>query len=894
MDLRDSHSPDKASLEGPTSKGHWSEGRDSELQSLVAAFSACRSEHVGRAVVIHGAPGCGSSHIARRLRDELRRRGLVHQWWAGRCTRTAPLPYEPMAGLLRAVPGDAAGWLAEAAAAGGGEAAGVALLAGLARRIRVAAEHEPLVVFIDDVDGADASTARLLLGIVALLDDVRVLVVLAGRSSDDGLAPLDLGPVCSTEIVVRPLDGDETARLVTGAAPELDATAVTAIVQSAGGRPAVALALALAGDNERTLTALLAAIGPTAAVATLACGFADGWITTEELTTTLGLHTMIWNELERRHIVVASDRPSNAPIPASDLWFAAARRAVGPGVRPLAAAIAGLLTHHGPPATTASAWEVAGRRDQASRAWERAAVIAEADLATQTAAAAIRRAIELGNDLTLSRLGRRACELSLAAGDRIEANQLAERILPRLTRNDSVTTIAILLVRYRACLEAGLGDSDRHLDQALEVTVGSCRERIETLVLDALRRVLDDPSAAAQQASIALAQATELGDLSAIASAAGAAGLATAIAGDVQLGLSYFASALDAAARSGDAAVEARIASNRVYVLWRAGRPCDVEQAAAAELERLHVRGLGALGDQLAVGRCSALVLLGRFTEADRAVAAARSMRMAADAAALLDLVDAELALLRGEIARATALVDRVWSSPSGRLREVAPEAWLIGSWLDLARGDQQGAAVKALAGLSECGEADVAMFRLSLAWWRSGGSRGDPVPANLRLPDPVGAESRALEKQIAAHREHTAAAWSAAIAAWEEVPAPAEVLRCRLGAALDTRDLPELDRIAEAATMLGAHGISIEANSAWRASGGRHPPKRSEALLTQREIDVLACVAEGLTSKEISDRLYIGVRTVGSHLERCMGKLAVGTRGAAVHEARRRGFLSA
>ena len=42
---------------------------------------------------------------------------------------------------------------------------------------------------------------------------------------------------------------------------------------------------------------------------------------------------------------------------------------------------------------------------------------------------------------------------------------------------------------------------------------------------------------------------------------------------------------------------------------------------------------------------------------------------------------------------------------------------------------------------------------------------------------------------------------------------------------------------------MLGAHGISIQANSAWRASGGRRPPKRSEALLTQREIDVYRAI---------------------------------------------------
>ena len=55
----------------------------------------------------------------------------------------------------------------------------------------------------------------------------------------------------------------------------------------------------------------------------------------------------------------------------------------------------------------------------------------------------------------------------------------------------------------------------------------------------------------------------------------------------------------------------------------------------------------------------------------------------------------------------------------------------------------------------------------------------------------------------------------------------------------------------------------------------------------------MLVCVGEGLTNKEIAERLYISVRTVGAHLERCMSKLGVGTRGAAVHEARRQGLMT-
>ena len=125
---------------------------------------------------------------------------------------------------------------------------------------------------------------------------------------------------------------------------------------------------------------------------------------------------------------------------------------------------------------------------------------------------------------------RRAGELSLAAGDRLDADQLAERLLPRLARTDETGQLALLLLRYRARLEAGLPDHDAPLDRALALPAPPSREHVEVLVVDSLRRVLDEPLAAAAQAERALAEAEHLGDLASIANAAGAAGLAAAIA----------------------------------------------------------------------------------------------------------------------------------------------------------------------------------------------------------------------------------------------------------------------------------------------------------------------------------------------------------------------------
>ncbi len=889
----------------PESSGRF-HGRDRELDVLVAAVAACRSQHAGRVVVVHGEPGTGASALVRQLRIELGRRRVSHQWWSGRCARRAPLPYEPLAGLLRSVPGDAAAWLGEATAAGGGEAGGLALLAGFARRVRSATDASPLVLVVDDVDGADASTLRLLEGVVPLLDDVPVLVLLAGRSTETGLAPHGLGERCDVELVVTPLDPEQIASVVRDAAPDLDEAGVAAVVDSAGGRPAVAVALAAAGDAERTMASLLTAIDPAAPTAVLAAALADGWIAPTALAEAASIDPALWRTLEQRQVVGRSDRPPAGPVPASDLWVGAARRSLGSRARELAEILAAMLERSAPAAAAAAVWEQAGDDARACIAWERAATEAIDGHAIETAAVALRRAVELGGDGALIRLGRRAGELSLAAGDRVDADHLAGRLLPRLARTDDAGQLGTLLLQYRARLEAGRPDHDAALDQALAIAAVPCREHVEVLVVDALRRVLDEPAAAAAQAERALAEAQVLGDLASIAQAAGASGLAAAIGGDLEGGLARFDRALDAAARAGDGAAEARLASNRVFVLWRAGRPLDVERAAAVELDRLRVRGLEALGDQLAVGRCGALITLGRLGDATRAIASARTMKMAADPRAHLDLADATLALICGDVGRAEMLVQRVETSPLGELPEVVGERWVLRSAVDLARGDPSAAQASAVHGSGVCAEGDaIAQWRLVLAWWRAAPSPGTPTgtstgpPTNPLMgetpPDPVeiiGAEQAAIAATVAAIRDRSLGSWRVAADAWAAVPAPLEVLRCRLDAALETRDLDEIDRVADEARSVGALGLAQLAEVEWRQSGGRRSPKRISGLLTAREAEVLSCVAEGLTNKEIAARLYISVRTVGAHLERSTAKLGVGTRGAAVHEARRQGLL--
>ncbi|HJQ72386.1 MAG TPA: response regulator transcription factor [Actinomycetota bacterium] len=69
---------------------------------------------------------------------------------------------------------------------------------------------------------------------------------------------------------------------------------------------------------------------------------------------------------------------------------------------------------------------------------------------------------------------------------------------------------------------------------------------------------------------------------------------------------------------------------------------------------------------------------------------------------------------------------------------------------------------------------------------------------------------------------------------------------------------------------------------------------RRSQTFrLTRREREVLVVAAEGLTAREIAERLGVRERTVTTHLARIYGKLGVGNRLAALRLAARSGLLT-
>ena len=85
-----------------------------------------------------------------------------------------------------------------------------------------------------------------------------------------------------------------------------------------------------------------------------------------------------------------------------------------------------------------------------------------------------------------------------------------------------------------------------------------------------------------------------------------------------------------------------------------------------------------------------------------------------------------------------------------------------------------------------------------------------------------------------------------------------------------------------------GTGGRPIWGTSPSPSTGGVTSTRR----LTTRELQVLTVAAEGLTAKQIADRLGVRERTVTTHLGRIYVKLGVGSRLAAIRTATRSGLV--
>ena len=179
-----------------------------------------------------------------------------------------------------------------------------------------------------------------------------------------------------------------------------------------------------------------------------------------------------------------------------------------------------------------------------------------------------------------------------------------------------------------------------------------------------------------------------------------------------------------------------------------------------------------------------------------------------------------------------------------------------------------------------------------------------------------VAAQTRGAVLLAAGDAEAALGPLRAAFDAWQELGAPYEAAQVRVllaGACrrLHDRDranleceaaravfaalgaipaLAELDRLlddgVDPVVDQGGHGVGHGVDQ--DVSGSSDPPHP----ITERELEVLRCVAAGLTNREIAGELSISEKTVERHLGNVFTKLDVSNRAAAVSHAYRHGML--
>jgi LuxR family maltose regulon positive regulatory protein len=71
------------------------------------------------------------------------------------------------------------------------------------------------------------------------------------------------------------------------------------------------------------------------------------------------------------------------------------------------------------------------------------------------------------------------------------------------------------------------------------------------------------------------------------------------------------------------------------------------------------------------------------------------------------------------------------------------------------------------------------------------------------------------------------------------------------------------------------------------------HPSSPLIEPLSERELEVLELIAEGLTNREIASRLFLSLNTVKAHTRNIYGKLDVHNRTEAAAQARALGLIS-
>ncbi|NRQ34966.1 AAA family ATPase [Nonomuraea sp. NN258] len=461
---------------------------------------------------------------------------------------------------------------------------------------------------------------------------------------------------------------------------------------------------------------------------------------------------------------------------------------------------------------------------------------------------------------------------ALHAGDAVRAEELATRALGEV--GDDPLRAARLL-ELRVAIRDLLGE-DGLDDLRLAVRLAPRESRLIGALATTLYWNGQDAEARAHAtAALALGDTPSLVTLAAL----------TALDGDLDAAATLYARAR-ASAPDDDTLLISY--AGEADVLEAAGEHAGAEAAARRGLAQAeHLGMVRSRGAHLASNLGETLVSLGRHQEARAVLDAALALDPPPIHRAWVLLVRGAVALLDGEPDAAEDLLGQARPLMRGRSRgyDSCLEPDLLEAKLALARADTGRAGRLVEHVLTEH---DLTLSR-RYAWpllvvaARLG--RIHVAPAGIATTGLVQRAHRAT------FEAECGGSWAAAVAAWRAVGQPYALAQALVRAAGQDRAAAG-DSLREAAAIAERIGSPPLRREVAAAAAAARVSLAGDPGLSPRELEVLRLVAEGLSNRQIAERLFISARTSGVHVSNILAKLGVASRVEAAALARRDGVV--
>jgi DNA-binding CsgD family transcriptional regulator len=579
-----------------------------------------------------------------------------------------------------------------------------------------------------------------------------------------------------------------------------------------------------------------------------------------------------------------------------------------------------------PVATLAYQWYRAGDREQALRASVAAGLEATHVYAFAEAGGHFQRALELWDDAVALPVDQvdllsAAAQAARFSGDHESAVRLA---LTALELEDEPVRAALIHERLGEYHYFDDEAALEHYRQALELLPASATaERARVL-------------AAEGDALLGLRRWHESVERCEAALAGAGDGLEASVRITLGLTLAFLGRGAEGAAevqRGLELAESLALAEETVRGYIYLGEALRVRGDRGAALDAMVAGGriaaeLGmraSFGSFMFVNAIEDLIALGRWDEAEQRAEAAERMELSVTGAVIHRVNAGLLRALRGDLDAAAAELEQAAEAardplPSELvtpLQSARAALALVGGRPDEARRHVEDAFARvgdakdllytpvlhALGVRAEGELAERARSRQEDQEIAAGRSRAETLLADLdrTLAAADHAPPEALAQRAVALAEWSrvvgvsrAQPWEKAIAAWDGLgqPHPAAYARWRAAEAMLTEGGDRAAATAlladahRAASALGAAPLRAEiellarrARLSLEAAPPAEPPPQDTAGLTARELDVLRLLADGLTNREIGERLFISQKTVGAHVAHVFEKLRVHSR---------------